>query len=266
MEKSVRIKDNRAQQILGMSFGTIFSILLIIAFIVVAVIVIKTFLNTGNCASIGVFKDNLQSEINRAWNSDSAKFNFSASLPSGIEYVCFGILNQTITTGNIEKKVYADFKAYTVANYNFFLYPRKKACKLGMHKLEHIDISWITSTKNPYCIATNGKAEMYIALDFDSALVKIGEKGSLVNPNTYTPGTSDTGSEDDEDSGTQTASCINDNQCVRAICCHASTCVNISQKPDCTGSACTLNCAPGTLDCGAGSCKCVNNQCQAVFN
>ncbi len=59
--------------------------------------------------------------------------------------------------------------------------------------------------------------------------------------------------------------CANDLECTLALCCHASICVPLSEKPDCKGIYCTQVCEPGTLDCGQGSCNCVNNKCKAVF-
>lgn len=56
--------------------------------------------------------------------------------------------------------------------------------------------------------------------------------------------------------------CKADEDCVPATCCHADSCVNVENKPDCTGIMCTMECAPGTLDCG-GKCVCEGNVCTA---
>ena len=48
---------------LQISFGMIFSIILIIAFVALAVYVIMIFLDTGKCANTGLFKNDLQQEI-----------------------------------------------------------------------------------------------------------------------------------------------------------------------------------------------------------
>lgn len=53
--------------------------------------------------------------------------------------------------------------------------------------------------------------------------------------------------------------------CVKASCCHASSCVDGSQAPDCSDTFCTQECVPGTLDCEQGSCQEVNGKCEAVF-
>lgn len=59
--------------------------------------------------------------------------------------------------------------------------------------------------------------------------------------------------------------CVVDDDCVPASCCHALSCVSITEKPECAGIYCTQECQPGTLDCGQGSCQCINKKCSAVF-
>lgn len=59
--------------------------------------------------------------------------------------------------------------------------------------------------------------------------------------------------------------CYVDSDCVADECCHASGCVSVRDKPDCTGVFCSMECVPNTLDCGQGECKCVGGRCKAVF-
>jgi len=54
-------------------------------------------------------------------------------------------------------------------------------------------------------------------------------------------------------------SCVTDEDCVPAQCCHPTSCINKVSKGVCN-VMCTMNCA-GPLDCGAGSCGCVNGTC-----
>jgi len=62
------------------------------------------------------------------------------------------------------------------------------------------------------------------------------------------------------------ASCFSDQDCVPAPCCHATSCVPMSQAPSCKGVFCTMDCKPNTLDCGQGKCACVNNKCTALLS
>ena len=84
----------RGQSVMGMSFGVIFSIILIIFIIVVAGIAIRTFLSTGDCARIGIFlnendKTSFRFAVEKAWKSSGITFDYDAKLPSSLEYVCF---------------------------------------------------------------------------------------------------------------------------------------------------------------------------------
>jgi len=56
--------------------------------------------------------------------------------------------------------------------------------------------------------------------------------------------------------------CSSDAECVPASCCHATSCVSVKNKPDCSGIFCTASCEPGTLDCSQGSCKCIDSKCK----
>lgn len=59
--------------------------------------------------------------------------------------------------------------------------------------------------------------------------------------------------------------CSSDSDCVPSGCCHSSSCVLLSEKPDCSGIYCTEVCQPETLDCGQGDCVCLNGKCGVKF-
>ena len=59
--------------------------------------------------------------------------------------------------------------------------------------------------------------------------------------------------------------CTVDSDCVPAVCCHASSCVPISEAPNCNGVACDAGCNEYTMDCGQGYCACVSGVCTAVI-
>lgn len=60
--------------------------------------------------------------------------------------------------------------------------------------------------------------------------------------------------------------CIIDSDCVKDECCHASTCTNLENAPECGEIFCTNECVEETLDCGQGECKCIDEKCEAVFS
>lgn len=166
------MKNKKAQGIFGISFGTIFSVILIVFFIVIAFIVIKSFLNTQKCARIGIFIDNFENEVKDAWNSQSSSFESSGNLPSNLDYVCFANLSENFNGDNFD--IENEIGLYQGQNANLFLYPNKNTCNMPYHNIEHLDIEKITALKNPYCIVVNkGKIKIQIEKGFNDALVSL---------------------------------------------------------------------------------------------
>ena len=100
--------NKKAQQSMSLPFGMIFSIFLIVIFIITAIWGIKYFLNVGDCSKVGYFYENLQREVDRAYQSQSSDHfcgfnNLDDSvecqfiLPSGVEKICIGNLSEPIT-------------------------------------------------------------------------------------------------------------------------------------------------------------------------
>ena len=106
---------------LDISFGMIFSILIIIAIIGVAIYAIVSFISVGKCAGIGVFQNDFKDSVDKAWASETTKTTFIGSLPSSIEMVCFG--NLSLSSSADYQEQYRIFKRYSVVNANTFLYP-----------------------------------------------------------------------------------------------------------------------------------------------
>jgi len=168
-------KSKKAQGIFGMGFGMIFSIILIAFFIVVAFIAIKSFLDTQRCAQIGIFKDNFQTEIDKAWNSQKSEFEFKSRLPAKIKYVCFADLSKPITATGTAGNIGRELGVYQGYIANLFLYPTEPACDMVYHEIEHLDIDKIISPgKNPYCIAVDdGNINIQVQKNFNDKLVSI---------------------------------------------------------------------------------------------
>lgn len=168
-------KNKKAQGILGLSFGTIFSILLIIFFVAVAFIAIKSFLGTQKCAQIGIFKEDFQTEIDKTWNAQRADFEFKSRLPKAIKYVCFADLSRSITATGNAGNIGRELGIYEGEIANLFLYPRESACEMVYHQMNHLDINKTISSGNPYCIAVDdGNINVHITKNFGDRLVSIG--------------------------------------------------------------------------------------------
>lgn len=179
MKGGIKIKKNfklipycKAQETLGISFGVIFSIILIVFFIVVAGIVIKSFLDTKKCAELGIFIDRFDSEVKKTWNSQSFSGEFKGNLPGSISHVCFGNLSNSIK-GKYEKQGH-DISLYEGRIANTFFYPTNKACEMPFNQVDHLDIEKITKINNPNCVfVDNGKIRINIEKDLNDRFVNI---------------------------------------------------------------------------------------------
>jgi len=163
-------RSKRAQQIMGMSFGVIFSIFLIIFFIVIAGVVINVFLKSQKCAQIGIFLQDFQAEIDSAWNSQSITTDFEGKLPSKLDFVCFANLSERLDNGDIGM----DISLFEGSESNLFLYPVENSCNLPNHKINHIDLSQLVFRENPFCIPiNNGNIIIKVEKNTGERLVKI---------------------------------------------------------------------------------------------
>ncbi len=154
-----------------MSFGVIFSIILIVAFIVVAYVVIRHFLELKDCTLVANFYEKLQNEVDSVWKSQSADQAFESILPTGIAYVCFADMAKPERSA--PAGVYTAFKRNLIVRHNTFFYPSRKSCGLASKEILHIDLQNITKNKNPYCIASDGKVAFRLEKGFYDALVGI---------------------------------------------------------------------------------------------
>lgn len=161
--------SKKSQESIGMSFTMIFSIILMIFFVVAAFIAINYFLDMQKCTQITNFIDDFTKEVDEAWRAPRAETAFSARLPSNIEKICFA---------NISKKMDSNQMANEIRYYdrrsNMFFYPTKKACQIPNHKINNIDIEKTLGPTNPYCIdVKNGKIIIPIKKDYNG-LVCVG--------------------------------------------------------------------------------------------
>ena len=169
-------RGRRAQ--FQISFGMMFSIILIAVFIVVAIIAINAFLKISCTAANGQFIDELKKEVERIWAQSGQDVLFESSLGNGIgfsckiEEVCFLIANKP-QKGQTDKE-YDDFQSFGVnSEDNLYFYPQKKA-DLKSVKINYVNME--AFNENPYCIKVeNGKVKMRLSKDqfAGETLVKI---------------------------------------------------------------------------------------------
>ena len=165
MKKRGSIKGHRAQ--LDISFGMIFSIIIIIALLGTALYAIKYFVNLSRCTDVGLFYNDLQIEINKAYESPLYSGTFSGKLPNGIDYVCYGNLS---SSSSVYKEQYDLLRRYKNTGKNLFLYPVQKACdnSLASYQLLHVyDSSF-------FCVPVlNEKVEIKLSKESEDSFVHI---------------------------------------------------------------------------------------------
>ncbi len=174
MIKRGNCKNTKAQQLFGMPFAVIFSIILIVVFLFVAFFAITMVLGWMKCINSGNFVEDLQDEIDRIWTAESftpIDEAFSRTLPNGIEYVCITDLSQEATGSAKEKEIYLELRRNANYESNLFFYPPKNVCaEVSSAKIDHL----ATPDTNPYCFeVTDGKVNIRIERGYRDSLIKI---------------------------------------------------------------------------------------------
>jgi len=141
------LRKKRAQ--MKLSFGMIFSIILIIIFIAVAIYAILKFLGIQDSVKIAQFEDDLQSDIDKMWKGSQGSQEVEYSLPAKIKSVCF-------KDDEYENLVFRADKFIE-----------------GI-KINHIDIEKTLAGEDSFCIDNvNRKLKMRIKKEYGEALVTI---------------------------------------------------------------------------------------------
>ena len=155
-----------------LSFGMIFSIILIVVFVAFAVYAITKFLSIGEIAQIAKFAEQMESDIDKIWKGSQGSRTAEYFLPSKIEYVCFADYNSNKKGAN--QGFYDELNLVYSSGENLFFYPVGSSEGLTSKEVKHIDIEKITEKENPYCIKnTDGKIKITLKKDFSEALVTI---------------------------------------------------------------------------------------------
>lgn len=165
-------KSKKAQGVFGMPFVVIFSIILIVVFLAVAIYAIIHLVDIGECSKVKLFIDDFKTDVKNSWLSEKGSTRtFSSILPSYINYVCFADLTKESQddTGSEFKDIHRELKEDGKYTNNMFFYPTGKSC-IASVKIEHINPH--LEENNPNCIpVANGKIE--IKLEKEENLVKV---------------------------------------------------------------------------------------------
>ena len=154
------------------SFGMIFSIVLIIIFFAFAFYAIRIFFGIGDSAEIGKFVNDLQSDVNRIWRSTESSYEEKYFLPSEINKICFADFSSDAEKKGINENIYSEL----IMNYhrieNVFLYP--EGSWKNSFEIKNLNIFEITRNENPFCIENHeGNLKIRLIKRSDEALVRI---------------------------------------------------------------------------------------------
>lgn len=119
---------------LSLSFSFILAIIIIAVVIAVGFYMVTYFLGLKNCTELGLFKRDLQTRINDAWNSEETVDQFTATVPNGVTKVCFG--NLSLGTSMPE---YNELSRFDEPGANLFYYPIPSGnCDITYGSLQHV--------------------------------------------------------------------------------------------------------------------------------
>ena len=143
------MKKRRRKGAIELSFGMIFSIILIIAFIAFGFYAITKFLEMQKTIQIESFFSDFQNDVDSMWKSSYGNQPLSYPLPNKITAICFKndefqnleLISNEITRGEM---------------------------------IEHLDIEKTTKDESPFCIQTvKGKVNLKLVKEYGETLVTV---------------------------------------------------------------------------------------------
>jgi len=156
---------------LKISFGMIFSIIMIIIFLTFGFYAIRMFLGIQEKATVGLFLDDFQGDVNSVWQSIEGSQEEEYNLPKKIEYVCF-IYSDNPEAGK-HRDFFSDLKITLLDENNIAFYPVGSS-GIESAEIKNLDIGGITQNENPFCIENEGgKIKLTLIKETGDAQVKI---------------------------------------------------------------------------------------------
>ena len=154
------------------SFGMIFSIIMIIIFVMFAFYAIQKVLSIQNSAQAGKFVGDLQNDIDTMWKSSLGSQKQEYFLPSKVKYICFIDYNSEKKGGR--ERFYEELDQLYFGEENLFFYPPGSGEGFDSVALKHLDLDKTTESDNPLCFEKiKGKVSFTTKKDFNEALVTI---------------------------------------------------------------------------------------------
>lgn len=152
-----------------MSFGMIFSIILIIAFLFVAVYAIVKFLDVQENITANQFISNLQNEVDQLWQGSQGSISRDFNVPENVRFVCFYDLSKQVKPGS-NRNLYEEITEIAYEEDNAAFYPLRSSNRdRDQFEINHINITKITEIKNPYCFENiGGKVSIILEKKFEN--------------------------------------------------------------------------------------------------
>ena len=142
---------NRKGQ-MEISFGMMFSVILVIFFLAFGFYAITRFIEMQQSVQVENFLDNFQDDVNTMWKSLQGSQARVYVLPTKISSICFT---------NKENIINLEFVSDEIIPGEF---------------IEHLNIEKITADENPFCIENlNGKINLVISKEYGETLVTVGK-------------------------------------------------------------------------------------------
>lgn len=156
-----------------LSFGMIFSVILIIVFLAFGFYVIKLLLDGQSQSKVFIFREDLQDDIDKIWRGAGSLTNPDGYiLPDEIKLVCF--VDSDSSARGKNSNLFIELKKAYYEDENLVFYPVGSAQGLDAVKINHLNIGEITSKENPFCISNgDGRIQLTIKRDY-------GEEGVLI--------------------------------------------------------------------------------------
>jgi hypothetical protein len=161
--------SKRAQ--MKLSFGMIFSIILILAFLAFSVYAIQKFLGIQRSIQIGAFGEDLQNDIDTMWRGSQGSEVEEYNLPGKIEKVCFMDVDKTAK--GPDGLLYGDLKMAYFGSENMMFYPFGSGEGMDGKEIAHINLDKTTADYNPLCFDNDDKVRITLSMSPGDALVTI---------------------------------------------------------------------------------------------
>lgn len=165
---------NRGGQV-KLSFGMIFSIILIIAFLAFTIYAITKFLGIQKTLQAGTLVNDLQAGVDRMWKGGQGSQLYTFTVPSKTQAIC--LTDFTSAKRGPKESIYNELSMAFFEKENIVFYPVGSAEGLDAAEIEHINITKITNKENPYCfIADKSRIKIQVTMSPGDSLVTL-ERG-----------------------------------------------------------------------------------------